>query len=400
MLKIINFYDVLNKKAEKVQNVFFDNFVFIESTDFLKEGELSYKSIFSINIHKNEVTSYDFPLKARIVSSSNSGSTFYYAQIHAENGNGSVLVQIRKLDLITLHDQEVLDITIDTLEQDQPFDYVALNSNIVGINERYCLFLAPHEQFKYGSSYFSECFLIDTLEKKIFPVKGEFSNSDHLLRVQDIWVTDDGHHLIVKTGRIQEREKRDFWESAIRRGELPSYMDQTESLIILETEKFITQTRNSDRLMDTVIDSADYESGLSVIGLNNNRLIYTKTMFKEEQMTINSYTISLADLKQIKVNHVTDTILYSHVDNKYYIMEHMVDEHVRICIQDLSKNPIFYVQDAGVIYIDDEEIITYRQAANFEKIIHVNSIRSGELIQTFQSRDFHYDFERGLLFIY
>lgn len=396
MIKILNVSSHFSKQMQIVSNVLNDRIIFVEPSD--KNDEFGYRSISIVNMNSNDVIKHNLPDKTKIINSSNSEAMFYYAQVCSHRNNSSVNVNIRKLNLETLHDQEVHTIEAETLEQDAPTVYVALNSKIVGIDERYCLFFVPHKKLYY----FSECLLVDSLENKSFPVKGEFTNGDSLLRLQDICVINDSQHILIKTGRIQEFEKKEFWDQSVIKGKIPDYSDQNESLILLNTQQFISDVRNNEKLSEIIVDSADFQSALSLCGWCGHKLTYTKKMFNENKNRIFTYRLDTSEYESKEIIESYERIICA--PEKYYLIScEGKDDNTNIHILDSTANTIFQISGPrGIAAIDEEKIITYRYDFDegFNQIIDVNSIHSGELIGTFQARMFEYDLERNLLIIF
>ncbi|MHA6534065.1 hypothetical protein [Paenibacillus sp. BAC0078] len=396
MVKVFDFTNIFKNKVEKIGNSFNESLVFVEPSDYSKEEEYFYKSITVLDSYANDINQYNFPFKVKLVNASNSGSTFYYGHINSCT-DSSVEVHIRRLDLVSFHDKKVHSVEVDITEQDQPIDYVALNSKIIGINERYCLLFIPNKKIKYGKPYFSNCFLIDSFENKMFTVQNDFNN-DSLLRLQDIWVIDNGESLIIKTGRIQEFEKRERWEEAHTKEITLDYFDQNETLYILNTKMFIQQVRDDEKLTFTIIDSSNYESGFSIIGLYLDKFAFIKRTYKEMKTMLNFYTISSAELEKKEITSPFDSI-FSTSEN-YYLVELIEAGKVNIQSMDFSKNMIFQMDDAGIISVDDNNIITIRYNEKFEKIINIYNFHSEKLINTYTVRDYYFDSEQDILIFY
>lgn len=397
MTKILDVSCLFSKRVQKVNNEFNDSVIFVETSNYVKDAEFCYKSISIVNIHSIDAIKYNLPVNTKIINSSNSKETFYYAQLYSQSNNTTVNVHLRKLNLKNLHDMEVNIIQVETQEQDEPTDYIALNSKIVGINERYCLFFVPQKKLQYGINYFSKCLLVDSFENKVFTVKAEFINGDSLLRLQDIWVINDSQNILIKTGRIQDFEKRKFWKKTIENDDNPKYIDQNESLVLLNTQLFISNVKNNESLTNIIIDSADFKSALSLCGYCGHKLTYNKKMFEEKQNIIITYMLNSGKFER---KEVADSYEIICTPEKHYLIKTIKGDSTRFDVHDPTTNTTFQTTGSGIIAIDKEKIITYRYDEKFEQIVCIFNIHSGEIVNTYQKCNFDYDLERNLIIIF
>ncbi|MBP2002303.1 hypothetical protein J2Z69_003375 [Paenibacillus shirakamiensis] len=396
MIKIMDACILFNYQVEKVHNEFNDNLVFIKPSDYSERGEFGYKAVLVVNIKSMDTMQYILPSNTKIINSTNSKNTFYYAQLELGDNKSCVNVWLRKLDLETMKDTYLGAIEIDIKDQDEPLNYVALNSKIVGINERYCLFFAPCEKLQYGPSYFSKCLLIDSFENKIITVKDGFINGDSLLKLQDIWVVNDTKNIIIKTGRIQIFEKREFWDKSIENGEIPSYFDQNESLVFVSTELFIDRIKRNEELTG-ILDSSDYTSAISFCGWDGYKLTFMKHHFKEGKNVIITYKL---DSEMFERKEIEDSCEIVCTTDKYFVVQPVNDENIRFSVRDLTSNTVVQINGYGIIALDEDKIITHNFNKNFEHVVCLSNVHTGELIKEFKTPNFDYDLEKDLLTIY
>lgn len=398
MLQTLEVHKLLSGNIFKT-NLFFENsMVFIERPDFFTkpDQQSGYISIQRFNYITQDFYKFQFSKPVDLITYTSCHSVIYYAYINNEKGN--YCINLNKVNCINWNDENILTIDMEVSEDNESYGYNLENSIITGLSERYVLLAIPKENYEFGTPFFHKVFLIDSFENKAYLIPDTIKKLDTLLRIDDINILNNGEYVMFKTGRIRPFEKRKIWNNQKEKGIFAEYPDHLETLIVCKLDEFVNNTKCELEIPENnLIQRCDMNSCLSVIGTDNDKIIYLTQYFKENVTEVVFFNFKLNQTEIIKIKEVFNHIAY--FNGKLY---GVLNNEKCIEIYDINKKQKIFTTntDEGIIYIDDENIVTCKCiSGEFKNLFTVNNLISGN-ITTFKSRFSEFVCEKNMLVLF
>lgn len=394
MINIVDIRDLIGQDTSNLDNSFDNKYLFAK----VVAGKRAYNGIYIVNYQTKEVFPCNFQREADLLALNCSGSSVYYAYI--DNKRNDKYICLRKIDCSTLSDQDICKISIKSVDSKNFNEIISALSIIIGINERYCIVFVPiiftPKTFPKHGIYFSNCLLIDSIEKKAYPVPDQISESDTLLRLDRAWVVNNGKYIMFKTGRIRPFEKKEIWEKGREKGVYKEYGDHLEALLLYKTEEFVNNVKNGFGLKNNIIASCDLHGSLAIIGVDHDNIVYCKRIFKDASTKVNFYSLSSMNTVTNIIDELYDGFMFYN-QKLYGIVENIKGKYNDIYDISTKSKLIRLPYSRTVIYINKDYVISYNI---LEKKILVENLVNGDLIQTFESGSVRYDFENNQIILY
>lgn len=385
-MEILKFDEILNQNMDITKNIINDSFVFVEQCDYSIEADYYFKSLLVIDT--KEIRKYRFPYKTRIVNSSASGSNFYYGTIEKKMLGSEIIV--RKLDLESFEDAEVGRVEVDIASEDDVL-HIALNSRLIGLNERHCILLTPQQRFSSGVPFYSHCYLLDLKSRQVSAI--QISKKEYL-QIEDIFVYNNGQDIIMKTGRIESYEKESFWKQIKANQMKSTYFDSSETLLHIKTRSLINNVENNEELSYFIIDEADYQSSLSILNLTKEKLIYTKKEFSDSKTYLACFDLKLEEIVKNEIKDPFDYIFYE--DDQVFILQYVNEELIL-----LNGNKVDCInENSNIVSINSINIIEFEIDSDYNKFILIYDQLTSALIKKIRVNRYHYETQSRILITY
>lgn len=301
-----------------------------------------FLKLFKINILKQIITSYEFKHPSHFMTIKSVKERVYYGSINNER------IQLYSVDLESFSEEEVISISLAMTTKVHP---------ILISFEPLLLLALPHSELELekDSYYFNNILLIDTEEKRHFDFSVDLSDVDSILRFEDLWVSGDRKHLVLKTGRIRSFEKRRFWGNSQSSGFNDS-TDQIENLIMFDMNSLIESCKKKMALTEYhVLQCSDELSTNGFIGFDNTAVIYFVNIFSEGVSYIKTFdweskttSSRILDSLYDSINYQSGT-LYGFVNGRSY---RLIGD-----IQEVKPVLIYQDNDVEISYKKEPEII-------------------------------------------
>ncbi|WP_342571532.1 hypothetical protein MKY85_00270 [Paenibacillus sp. FSL R5-0749] len=385
-MKILKLDEILNQNMDITKNIINDSFVFVEQCDYSIEADYYFKSLLVLDT--NEIRKYSFPYKTRIVNSSASGSNFYYGTIEKKMLGSEIIVN--KLDLKSFEDSEVGRVKVDIASEDDLL-HIALNSRLIGLNERHCILLTPQQRFSSEGPFYSHCYLLDFKFRQVSAIQ---IPKKEYLQIEDIFVYNNGQDIIMKTGRIESYEKESFWEQIKANQMKSTYFDSSETLLHIKTNSLINNVENNEELSCFIIDEADYQSSLTILSLTEEKLIYTKKEFLNSETYLAYFDLRFEEVFKNEIKDPFDYIFYE--DDQVFIIQYVNEQLIL-----LNGNKVNCIKEnSNIVSINSKNIIEFEIDSDYNKFILIYDRLTSALINKIRVNRFHYESQRRILISY
>jgi hypothetical protein len=409
MLQIINIHKALQENIVKTNLFFENNVIVLEQNNYrLNPNQFfRYISIKKINYISQCIEELKFNKPADLVSLISSSSIIYYAYIG--KNKESYFINLRKINCINSIEEDIL--TIDTeFRVDNGKGYILLsqNSKIIGLSERYIMLAIAQPQLKAGHSYFYKILLIDSIQKKIYPIPDEINKLDTLRRLSQVWLVNNDKSIVFKTGRIQSFEKKQIWKNQKEEGVFKQYQDHLETLILCQVDEFVNNIKSGLGISkDWIIETSNLHTALDVIKLNVdssnlNKIFYSVESFKDNSTEIKTYNLISHEIEGRLTTECYDFIMCFREKLYGFLMQNGYVDVYNIISKEKVLSFSTYEQILD-IDIDSKYFISVSHMfGNNEKTkytLNINKVDNGNIINTFECNSFYFDYKKDILIL-
>ncbi|BDR79977.1 hypothetical protein N072000002_02240 [Clostridium tetani] len=387
MVKIVNIGKEV-KGEIGVINLFGDrNILFLEQGENISIVKFNYKT------KKADRLKFDKPIN--LFSCINSTEVMYYSNI--DKFNSKYRVNIYKMDCNNLKNCYISEFNTEfESDNENHFDSLSLYSRLIGLNDRYVIFLLPCIQL--SEPFFHKALLIDSVEKRVYKIPDSIGCIDTILRVDQVFAFQKGEYIILKTGRIGDYEKRQIWEQQKQKGEFTEYHSSLEDLVICKVSEFADNVKHGIPIdKDKIVQTCDLHEGLRIIGNYEDKIIYSIQSFDKGTTDIKIYYVGSHRIKTITVEGFYDNIKYS--NGKFYGF--MQNNGVTNIYDIITKDKIFSSKGWNV-HIVDENFITLNDEFiddKFKSILEIYNFNDKNKIDGMEFNSCCFDYERNTLIV-
>ncbi|RCX08303.1 hypothetical protein DFR58_14315 [Anaerobacterium chartisolvens] len=397
MVNVLNLHSLLNGNYMKTNLSLGNCLIFIEQNDYLSNsGEpIQYIGIKKLNTLTHSVSSYAFNYPADIISHVSACATLYYSSVFKQESN--YFISLNKFNCMEWNEENVITISLEINDTDTPL--FIKDSVIIGLDDRYCIMAIPNFLPKYGQPFFGNLLLIDSLEKKKYSITEKVGNLDSLHCMDEAWTckSNDGSlNLLIKTGRIRPFEKKRFWDDMEKYGENAEYFDQFEKLILYKVDNLINDVKYGATINKIILCDCNFKGALSVVSVDNRKIIYSVQLFKQIATEIISYDLETTQTKTVKDKLLYDYVIYS--NKKLFGFKQQGKATHVFNIED-KRN--MFISHEHIIYIDEEKFITLkRKPHDFKRLIVIYNMSSADMLEAIECSFFDYNTLNNTLTIY
>jgi hypothetical protein len=339
--------------------------------------------IIKIDIKKQTVASYELKHPANFLTTKLINDKLYYGNQNAQ------LISLYSVELEKFMEEEVYSYNV-------PFTINDMFNPILFSLEPFLILAIPNPELDKNSYYYRNIILIDTEQNTDFEVRIDLGNTDSILRLDNIWISDDGKNLVLKTGRIRNYEKKKFWERKISSGFNDS-TDQIENLIIFELNNLIACCKHNIALTNyEVLQFSDESSTNGFIGFDNSNVIYFVNVFSEGVSFI-----KILDLESKMINSIRLDTIYDSINYKSDIFYGEKNGHTyNLLNYEVYTNNRIVDQDAKfeISYIKEPEITNGKIAIKCSISIYRRADKN--LINSFVCNHFIFDYNTNSLLLF
>lgn len=396
MVKIMNISQEVKGEIGAINLFDDDNILFLEQDE---PYELHFHSenigIVKFNYKTKKTDRFKFDKPINLFSCINSTEVMYYSNIHKFNSKYGV--NIYKMDCNSLKSCCISEFSTEfESDNEAHFDNLSLNSRLIGINDRYVMFLLPRIQF--GQPFFHKALLIDSVEKRVYKIPDSIGCIDTILRVDQVFASSKGEYIIVKTGRIGDFEKRRIWEQQKQKGEFTEYHDSLEDLAICKVSEFADNVKHGMPIdKDKIVQTCDLHEGLRIIGNYEDKIIYSIQSFGKGTTDIKIYDVESHRIKTITVEGFYDDIKYSNGRLYGFMRNNEVTD-----IYDIITRYKLFSSKEWIVHIDEEKCITSNEEFidhKFKRIVKIYNLNDKNKIDRHEFNSCYFDYERNTLIV-
>ncbi|MFD2370105.1 hypothetical protein ACFSO0_09090 [Brevibacillus sp. GCM10020057] len=338
-----------------------DRIVFLVRKNMQNE-EMHFDKIVKYHVLSNEFAEWSFTKPVGIVSNHDSGKhVMYYAS--TEWKNHEVNIEFYNFDCDTFKNTFVCSINMEDKSGSHIGDSDITNTELYGIDERFCIVALPNVSDDSNASIFSQVLLLDSAEKRLYQIPNILGNNDLFCRLDQLYIQKYNGEtcLYLKTGRCTVSEKRRAYRVR-NKNSLDKSLDGNESIICIEINKFISMVKREIPIgIDSILDSCKSESAFSMMNANG-RIFYGRYNFAHNNTEIMEIASGQIHRKHT-VKGVENRVVQS--DGRYFLMNEHEGKQVLLDLE--SEKTIF-------ITSPDERIIT----GNLKYVI-TNRFRTSEI---------------------
>ncbi|WP_125153497.1 hypothetical protein [Clostridium rectalis] len=362
---------------------------------FLKQGE--NKNIVKFNYKNQKIDKIKFDKPIKLFSCINSTEVMYYANIY--EFNSKYVVKIYKVDCNNLKSCYISEFSTEfEVEKEGGFHRLSLDSRLIGVNDRYALFLLPHTQYSFGKPFFYKALLIDSVEKRVYKIPDLIGAIDTILRSDQICPFQKGEYIMFKTGRIGNFEKRQFWEEQKQKGEFKEEHDSLENLIICKVSEFLDNVKHGIPIhKKNIIQTCDLHEGLRIIGYYKGKIIYSIQSFQKGRTDIKIYDVESHKIKTITVEGFYDNIKY--YNGMFY---GFIQNNEFINIYDIITRDKIFSYKGWSVHIIDENFIAFKDEFIEDKtksILEIYNFNDKNKIDSMEFNSCCFDYEKNTLIV-
>lgn len=386
----------------RATNLFFkDNLVFIEENDAFVTFDKIHKfiGIEKVDFTAQSIDKFKFNEPADIVTEISSNKTIYYGVINREEKTYSI--SIHKVDCDKINDDYIINIdTKVNISNNDDYNTLKFDSSIIGIDGQYAILLLRNPNHEYGQPFFTQAFLIDSLEKKSYLIPDLIGKQDTFLRTDSINTSIDGKYLILKTGRILPIEKKGIYNKQKKEMCYKPYYDSLENLIVYEVDQFIDNIKNGIEInTKKIIETCDLHSALSIIDNDEDKITYSFECFDCSSTYIKTYNLKTKQMESSIIRKSYDYIMC--FDKKLY---GFLKTENTTSIYDIASGRKILSTDKRVIYVDEEIFITFEYKSNDKMYqqytLIINDLKNNNVIDTFKCTYYNFHYNKNALILF
>ncbi|MED1787423.1 hypothetical protein P4V47_07865 [Brevibacillus laterosporus] len=296
---------------------------FIACSHSREKGKLE---LCNINLEEGKKeTIFSIPHQIAKMSISPTGNVIYGAEYDKKDNKN--VITFYKIETNEKSTNKIAVIQADEyrnkwMETNSLNDIEAHLSEIYSLDDQYAIFFISNSGVEYGKPYYSDIFLIDSVEACVYKITSDIGHHDSLLRLDTLqaFYADQHYYFYMKTGRIYAYEKQSMWRET--KASNP-YYDHLETIMIFNTKHFIEQVKANQRTLNgKLVEQVNYNQTLSEIDIiaegisyllgdipnDLQYLIKYKTSSDEKDKIFNETSI-----KEYKNRDVHEDWLYEHI---------------------------------------------------------------------------------------
>ncbi|MDN9010462.1 hypothetical protein [Brevibacillus laterosporus] len=296
---------------------------FIACSHSCEKGELS---ICTINLEKGKKKTI-YPISHQItkISISPTGNVIYGAELgQKDNKNEIAFYRIKTNEKRT---NKIAVTPADEyrnkwMETNSLNDVEAHLSEIYALDDQYAIFFISNSGVEYGKPYYSDVFLIDSIESSVYKITSDIGHNDSLLRLDSLqaFYADQHCYFYMKTGRIYAYEKQNMWRET--KASNP-YYDHLETIMIFNTKDFIEQVKGNQKILNgKLVEQVNYNQTLSEIDITAEGISYLLGDIPNDAQCLIKYKASSDEkdkifnetsIQEYKNRDVHEDWLYEHI---------------------------------------------------------------------------------------
>ncbi|PPA87521.1 hypothetical protein C4A75_02330 [Brevibacillus laterosporus] len=248
---------------------------FIACSHSREKGKLA---ICNINLEEaKKETVYSIPQPLAKISISPTGNVIYGAEYDKKDDKNVIAfykIEINEKSINKIAVIPANEYRNKWMETNSLNDIEAHLSEIYSLDDQYAIFFISNSRVEYGKPYYSDVFLIDSIESCIYKVASDIGHDDSLLRLDSLkaFYADHHYYFYSKTGRIYPYEKQSMWRET-----KPSnpYYDHLETIMIFNTRDFIEQVKGNKKILNgKLVEQVNYNQTLSEIDITAEGISY------------------------------------------------------------------------------------------------------------------------------
>ncbi|WP_427109030.1 hypothetical protein [Lysinibacillus xylanilyticus] len=214
-------------------------------------------------------------------------------------------------------------------------------SKLIYLNTQYLLYFVTKSSVKHGQPFYQYIFLINTTTGEIKILNPKLPNGDNLLRLdifKNIYLSNDDHYLLLKTGRIMAYEKKTMYEKVDTKS---PYYDHIESIYIIEVSSLI-ELQNFDNVKPIAL--LNYSCSSDKIRYENNTLSYVFSDFTNNNQELIKHDLLTESITKFQDDQAIQEYLQYEIETEpsYY---HFVAELFK-----QEKNETFILIDNEFVF--------------------------------------------------
>lgn len=317
--------------------------------------EMYFDKLVKYNVLSNEFDEWFFTKPVGVASNHDSGNHFmYYAS--TEWDHNEVRIEFYNLDCDTFTNTFICSIKLEDKSGSHLGNSNIAHTELYGIDERYCIVALPKMSDDSNASSFSQVFLLDSVEKRLYQIPNMVGNHDLFSRFDQLYIQkcNGESYLYLKTGRFTVSEKRRAYQVRNNQNHFDKSLEGNESIILLEIKKFISMVKKSVPIgVDSILDSCKSESAFSLMN-SNGPIFYCRYNFDHNHTEI--IEIASGQIhKKNTVKGVENRVKQS--DGNYFLIKEHEEKQVLIDLE--SEKTIFITSpDERIIAGNSHYVIT------------------------------------------
>ncbi|MGY4795322.1 hypothetical protein ACVNNN_09975 [Lysinibacillus fusiformis] len=190
-------------------------------------------------------------------------------------------------------------------------------SKLIYLNHQYLLYWITKRAINYGHPFYQCIFLVNTSTGEIKQLNPYLPNGDNLLRLdssKNIYLSNQNHFLLVKTGRIRPFEKQAMY----KRVDIENpYHDHLESIYLMEVSTLIDQQNFNNA---TLLSFLNYSGASENLRYEHNVLSYVVSDFTNNTKELIKHDLLIGDVSRCQDDQfIRDHLNYElEVETSYY----------------------------------------------------------------------------------
>ncbi|MFJ6268049.1 hypothetical protein ACIQGW_24165 [Lysinibacillus xylanilyticus] len=194
------------------------------------------------------------------------------------------VINFHRINLKTFNQIHAITLNLNNYFSSEELKEESHYSKLIYLNHQYLLYFITKRAIKYAQPFYQYIFLVNTTTGEIKILNPILPIGDNLLRLdilKNIYLSNNNHFLLLKTGRIQAFEKQSMYKKVDLKN---PYYDHLESIYLIEVSSLIDQ-QNFDNAKSIALlnysrtsDKLRYEKNilsyvLSDFNINNQELV-------------------------------------------------------------------------------------------------------------------------------
>lgn len=260
--------------------------------------------------------------------------------ISEKNTRGDVIT-FQRIDLKTFSQKHAITLNLNNYFSPDELMEESHYSRLIYLNHQYLLYFITKSEIKYGQPFYQYIILVNTATGETKIINPVLPNGDNLLRLdifKNIYLSNDNHFLLLKTGRIQAFEKQSMYTNVDLNN---PYYDHLESIYIIEISSLINH-QNFDSANPIAL--LNYSSSLEKLRYEKNILSYVLSDFSNNNQELIKHDLLVGNISKFQ----DDQSIQGHLNYEFEIEPNYY--HFILSLFKQEKSETFILIDDELVF--------------------------------------------------